>query len=103
MLNPLMRCPVCRAEVEQGPTCRRCRADLSLLFQLEAQRQRTLSRAAALIHQGGSQAALALAEEAQRLRDGPEARRLDALASLFSRDFARAWRLYRSIAEQKVD
>lgn len=34
-----MRCPVCRAENDRGPNCRRCRADLSLLFALEKQRR----------------------------------------------------------------
>ena len=40
-----MRCPVCRAEVEQGPNCRRCRADLAMLFTLEEQRARALAAA----------------------------------------------------------
>ena len=31
----MIRCPVCKAENSQGPTCRRCKADLSLLFRLE--------------------------------------------------------------------
>src|SRR5262249_17865113 len=33
-----MRCPVCKAENAQGPACRRCKADLSLLFAVEARR-----------------------------------------------------------------
>ena len=33
-----MRCPVCTAESDTGPSCRRCRADLSLLFRLEEER-----------------------------------------------------------------
>ena len=35
-----MICPVCRATNDQGPQCRRCKADLGLLFRLEAQRKR---------------------------------------------------------------
>ena len=35
-----LRCPVCKAENAQGPNCRRCKADLSLLFALEDRRAR---------------------------------------------------------------
>ena len=35
-----MNCPVCRATNDQGAQCRRCKADLGLLFRLEAQRKR---------------------------------------------------------------
>jgi hypothetical protein len=31
-----MRCPVCRAAVQSGPQCRRCKADLSLLLAFRA-------------------------------------------------------------------
>ena len=34
-----MRCPVCRAENTEETTCRRCRADLSLLAALEQARR----------------------------------------------------------------
>ena len=40
-----MHCPVCKADNSQGPQCRRCKADLSLLFALEEQRRRTLAEA----------------------------------------------------------
>ncbi len=32
-----LSCPVCKAENAQGPFCRRCKADLSLLFSLRQQ------------------------------------------------------------------
>lgn len=35
-----MRCPVCKASVQQGPQCRRCKADLALLLEFRAQQQR---------------------------------------------------------------
>ncbi len=44
-----MVCPVCKAENAAGPACRRCKADLSLLFQLEEQRERTLAAARRLL------------------------------------------------------
>ena len=34
----MIRCPACKADNAQGPACRRCKADLSLLFALEARR-----------------------------------------------------------------
>jgi hypothetical protein len=34
----MIACPVCRAENAER-TCRRCRADLGMLFDVEAQRQ----------------------------------------------------------------
>ena len=42
MFSNDFRCPVCRARVEPGPQCRRCKADLSLLVSLEDQRRRAL-------------------------------------------------------------
>ena len=39
-----MRCPVCKAENEMTPQCRRCKADLSLLLALERGRAEQLLR-----------------------------------------------------------
>jgi hypothetical protein len=86
-----MRCPVCRAENTTGPQCRRCRADLSLLFALEDQRVHLLVAARAAIRRAEAGEAVRLAEGAQQLRDGDDVRRLLALGHLLRRDFARAW------------
>jgi hypothetical protein len=40
----VIACPVCRAENAER-TCRRCRADLGLLFDLELQRSTDLAQA----------------------------------------------------------
>ena len=40
-----MRCPVCRAAVQQGPQCRRCKADLSLLLAFRAGLRRRAAEA----------------------------------------------------------
>lgn len=93
-----MRCPVCRAEVEQGPNCRRCRADLSLLFALEQQRTLALATAYWYAAQGQWRRALAIADGVQALRWDDEAQRLLALGHLLQRDFARAWQCYASLA-----
>jgi hypothetical protein len=89
-------CPVCRARVESGPQCRRCKADLSLLFALEARRDAVLAAARRSLSAGRSEEALALARGAEQLRRGADARRLIAAAHLLQRDFAAAWRWYAS-------
>lgn len=89
-----MRCPVCRAENDQGPHCRRCRADLSLLFRLEEQRRRALARARDELARGRTEAALSLLDEAGALRRDGDVRRLRAVAHLLRREFARAWRCH---------
>jgi hypothetical protein len=91
-----MRCPVCRAELTSGPTCRRCRADLSLLFTLDDQRQELLRRAAAYLARGDGEKTAALADEAAAVQNEPEALRLRAAGSLLARHFPRAWDGYRA-------
>jgi hypothetical protein len=87
-------CPVCRAVNDAGPACRRCKADLSLCFAVEARRARALADAVREVAAGNLAAALAVAEEAHALRHGQDVRRLQALIHLRRRDFARAWSLY---------
>jgi hypothetical protein len=91
-----MRCPVCKADNSQGPQCRRCKADLALLFALEDQRRRTLAEARHCLRRGEWQSAGEHAETASWLRDDEESRRLMAAAHLLDRDFAAAWRSYQS-------
>ncbi len=88
---PTLRCPVCRAENDRGPTCRRCRADLGLLFRLEDQRRGLVERARNELSQGRATEALALLDAAQALRRGDDVRRLRAVAHLLRRDFGRAF------------
>jgi hypothetical protein len=89
-----MHCPVCRAQVDQGPQCRRCRADLSLLFALEEQRTRALAMAYQSMRRGRLSQALAIVDGADALRSDGESKRLQALLHLLERDFARAWHGY---------
>jgi len=94
-----MRCPVCKADNSQGPQCRRCKADLSLLFALEDQRRRTLAEARRCLRRGEWQAAVGHAETASWLRGDEESRRLLATAHLLGRDFVAAWRCYQKCSE----
>ncbi|HXG08159.1 MAG TPA: hypothetical protein VNK04_00045 [Gemmataceae bacterium] len=89
-----MRCPVCKAENDAGPQCRRCRADLALLFALEEQRRRALAEAYRHLARSRLRQALALAEGADTLRRDVESQRLLAMIHLLHRDFARAWQAY---------
>ena len=91
-----MRCPVCRAENDQGPNCRRCRADLESLFKLEKQQRRALDAAYGCLAAGQMRRAFAISDGARALRDRVEARRLAAMSLLVARDFAGAWRMYQS-------
>lgn len=89
-----MRCPVCKADNPQGPACRRCKADLSLLFALEKHRRRTLAAARRCLVHGDWHIALELIEDADWLRGDEETQRLTATAHLLGRNFAEAWRCY---------
>src|SRR5579884_3906845 len=77
MAEPIT-CPVCRARVETGPQCRRCKADLSLLFALEGRRDVALAAARRALAAGRAEEALTSAREAEQLRHGADARRLMA-------------------------
>ena len=92
-----MRCPVCKAENVQGPNCRRCKADLSLLFALEEQRGQALAEARAELVTGRWGAAHQQAAQADHLRSDGESRRLLAVTALLERDFHEAWRRYRAL------
>src|SRR5437660_2616966 len=88
------RCPVCKAENATGPQCRRCRADLALLFALEEQRRRLLAAANQHAARGEGGPTLAAAQAATALRVDEDVRRLRALGHLLARDFAHAWQCY---------
>jgi uncharacterized membrane-anchored protein len=89
-----MRCPVCKAENGEGPNCRRCKADLSLLFALEQQREAALAAARAELVAGRWGEARAQAEWADHLRRDEESQKLMAVAALMEGDFREAWRRY---------
>ncbi len=89
-----LTCPVCRANNEAGPNCRRCRADLSLLFAVEAQRSVRLAAACAALAQGQAVLASQQVRQAEELRHGPDAAKLGAVVALLRRDFTDAWQQF---------
>ncbi len=90
----MMRCPACRVEVTQGPQCRRCRADLTLIFQLEEQRQCMLTMASQFLVRGQPRRALAVAEGVDTIRHDEDSQRLMAVCHLLRGDFRGAWEEY---------
>jgi methylphosphotriester-DNA--protein-cysteine methyltransferase len=93
----LIRCPLCKAENAEGPTCRRCKADLSLLFRLEEQRAWTMAEIRRLLAAGRIAEAFSQVLMAKWMRSDAESERMFALTRLLKRDFAGAWRRYRAL------
>jgi len=87
-------CPCCKAVNEGGPACRRCKADLALLFQLEADREELLNRAKAMARESHFGSALETLRKANELRRGDDAIRLEAAVKLLARDFSGALAAY---------
>jgi hypothetical protein len=88
-----MRCPVCKADNTTGPACRRCKADLSVLYDLEARRARALEAAQAAAARGSWPAVFRHALWADHLRRDAATCRLLAVACLLlgRREEARLW------------
>lgn len=95
-----MRCPVCRAENAEDPTCRRCKADLSLLLTVEQARREALTQAASAAGSGDGQRTLQYAEVAHRLRADRDSWRWLAVGGLLVRDFKLAAACWRQARDQ---
>ena len=92
-----IRCPVCRADNDAGTVCRRCKADLAPLAELEARRERALQLAALSAAKGDGGAVLRHARAAQMLCPGPDVLRWLAAGHLLARDFPRALACYQEL------
>lgn len=91
----MIRCPVCRADNDTGVGCRRCKADLTPLFELEERRALALEQAALAASAGDFAAVLRQARQAQFLRAGADIARWLAVGHLLRGDFAQASVHYR--------
>ena len=96
---PPIPCPCCRATNEVPPACRRCKADLSLLFGVMNQREALLSAATTQMAAGDFFAALCSIGDAESLRSGDDVSRLRAVVHLLSRDFHTAWACYSAVGK----
>ena len=99
MTGPLT-CPCCRAANDTGPACRRCKADLSLLFAVADRRGFLVSEARKLAAQGKYVEALRSLEEAAALRAGDDVNRLTAVVRLLAGQYAVALAAYDGLANQ---
>jgi len=95
-----MLCPVCRADNTEAPACRRCRADLSLLWAVDDQRRRFLDAARHCLSRGQGEPALTFIEKAVSLGQGADADQLAALAHLLVGNFADAWRYFQRVGKR---
>jgi hypothetical protein len=85
-----IRCPVCRAENDLAPSCRRCKADLSPLVELEERRLNLLRLTADAAARGDAEAVIRHAREAHLLRPDQDALRWFAVGYLLKHNFPRA-------------
>ncbi len=88
-----LTCPCCRASNETA-TCRRCRADLSLLMAVEARRDFHVVSAKRFAADGRAGEALTHVARAEQLRGGEDLRQLRATLLLLHGDYAGAVAVY---------
>jgi len=91
-------CPCCKASNDAGPACRRCKADLALLFAADADAAALLAAARAALAAGDYPAADDLAGRAAAVRRTPDALRTRAAARLLGGRFADALAVYHELA-----
>lgn len=90
-----MRCPVCRAMNREGTECRRCKADLTFLVDLERHRRLLLDKARAQATQGEWSAMLESAKDAHQLRADEETLRYLAMGHLLTGKREYAFQLWK--------
>jgi hypothetical protein len=93
-------CPCCKAANDTGPACRRCKADLSLLFVVEAEREALVADARRLTAESRYPESLARLDRAAQLRRGDDVSRLRATVLLLAGDFLAALRAYHELGER---
>lgn len=86
-------CPCCRAS-NSTAMCRRCKADLSLLHQVEQQRAWHIEEAKRAMTEKKFPAAHQALQDAEQLRPGADLLSWQACLAAFQADFAKAWRMY---------
>lgn len=93
-------CPCCKASNDTGPACRRCKADLSLLFAVEADRAAAVEAAHRLAAESRFGEALAQLDRAAQLRRGADVSRMRAGVLLLARDFPAALAVYDEVVSR---
>jgi hypothetical protein len=91
-----IRCPVCKAENATGPACRRCKADLAMLFAIEEQRSALLADARQAFDAGDLAETLRCAQAAHDVRADADSNRWLAILNLLHERFGEAWQAYQT-------
>jgi hypothetical protein len=93
-------CPCCKAVNDGGPACRRCKADLSLLFAVEEQRAALVETARALAAVARFADAVATLDRAAQLRRGEDVLRVRAAVLLLAGQYPAALAAYHELASR---
>jgi hypothetical protein len=93
-------CPCCKAANDAGPSCRRCRADLSLLFAVEDQRTAAIATARTLAADSRFADSLTALDRAAQLRRGDDVSRLRAAVLLLAGQYPAALAAYHELASR---
>lgn len=88
-----LACPCCRAS-NDTPTCRRCKADLSLLLAVEDRREYHVTLAKRFAADGRIAEAIRHVDQATRLRPAADVKQLRATLHLLTGEFTAALRAY---------
>ncbi len=89
-MDDVIDCPLCQASNTQSP-CRRCKADLHLLFAVASQQRQQLHQARQALRQGQLDRAKQTLIAAASLWRNAETVRLQSLVALLEGDFGKAW------------
>jgi hypothetical protein len=87
-----LACPVCRADNSEPGNCRRCRADLSLLWSVAAERRRLLDVCRQAACAGDGEEVIRQAGRAHALRRGEDTHRYLALGHLLQEHYFDAFK-----------
>jgi hypothetical protein len=93
-------CPCCKAVSDAGPSCRRCKADLSLLFAIEERRAGLVDAARTLAAESRFTDAVAALDRAARLRRGDDVSRARAAVLLLAGQYPAALAAYHELASR---
>lgn len=93
-------CPCCKALNDKPPTCRRCKADLSLLFAIDGERNSLLDAARTFATESRYSESLAALEKAAQLRQGNDVSQARAAVLLLARNFPAALRAYHELGDR---
>jgi hypothetical protein len=91
-----LNCPLCKADNAAGPSCRRCKADLAMLFALEDQRAAALAQSRRSFELGNLNEAKQFGRTANELRRDRDSLRWLSSLLLLAGDFGEAWQSYQS-------